>query len=811
MRVPVSWLRELVAFDLPLETLAERLTVAGLTVDAIERVGADLSGIRVGQVVERAPHPNADRLSLCRVALGAAVNAGEPVEIVCGAPNVAAGQKVAVALPGTTLPDGKSLERSKIRGVVSNGMILSARELGLSDEHEGILVLPEDAALGAPLPSVLPAAAAESVLELELTANRGDCASILGVAREVRAQTGAPLRLPPTDVAEGDTRAETLVRVAIDDPEGCPRYVARIVRGVRVGPSPEWARRRLEAAGLRAINNVVDVTNLVLLELGQPLHAFDLVKVGGGEVRVRCARPGERLRTLDGQDRALEPTDLVIADATRAIALAGVMGGAESEVTEATRDVLIESAVFAPARIRRTARRVGLHSEASYRFERGVDRDGVRRAADRAARLLTELAGGTPAAGAVEVSAGPPEAPRQIEVDPARLNRLLGTALAEDEIQARLARLEIEATPSGDGRLRCRVPSYRNDLSIAEDVAEEVARLHGLDRIEARLPVAPLRAFVQPPHRALVDRARDGLVAAGLVEVATLSFLDAADLDRLGLSLDDRRRRTVRIQNPIGEDQSRLRSTLVPALLRAARANLSHKVDRVQIFEVARVYFSDGRAAEEGLADEPLRLVAVLTRGERASLWEPREPAPLFFEAKGVAQRLLEALGREAWLRAGAAEPYLHPAVANEIVTQKGVVGSVGELHPDAARAFEIETPCALVELDLAALSALPERRLRYTEVSNQPPVRRDLAVLLGREVAAGEVLEAIRKQAGPRLVAAEIFDRYEGTGVPDGKVSVAFRLVFQRADRAFTDAEIAKLVERVVGMLGHRFGGELR
>lgn len=811
MRVPVSWLRELITFELPLETLAERLTAAGLAVDAIEQVGADLTAVRVGHVVERAAHPNADRLSLCRVDLGAAAGGGALLEIVCGAPNVAAGQKVAVALPGTTLPDGTRLERSKIRGVVSNGMICSARELGLGDEHDGILVLPADAPVGAPLPSVLPAAAAERVLELELTPNRGDCASILGVAREVRAQTGAPLRIPPTDVAAGTERADALARVSIDDADGCPRYVARIVRGVRVGPSPEWVRRRLEAAGMRAINNVVDVTNLVLLELGQPLHAFDLATIAGREIRVRRAVRGERLRTLDGQDRVLEPDDLVIGDEKRALALAGIMGGAESEVTPATRDVLLESAAFAPGRIRRTARRLGLHSEASYRFERGVDRAGVRRAADRAARLLAELTGASVATGALDVSAGPDEVAREIALDAARVNRLLGTHLSADEIAAVLARLEIEVTPAGSGRLQCRVPSWRNDLAIAEDMAEEVARLHGLDRIEARLPVAPLRAVEQSTQRQLVERARDALVGVGLLEAATLSFFDAADLDRLELSLDDRRRRTVRIQNPIGEEQSRLRTTLVPSLLRAARANLARKVSRVRLFEVARVYFADGKAAEEGLADEPLRLAALVTRGERASLWEPGEAIPLFFEAKGIAERLLASLGRDATLRRGAPEPYLHPGAANEIVTPKGVVGSVGELHPDTARAFEIELPCALVELDLEALAALPERRSRYAEVSNQPPVRRDLAVVLGRDVAAGDVLDAIRKQAGPQLVAAEIFDRYEGEGVPAGKVSLAFRLVLQRADRAFTDAEIAKLVDRVVGMLGHRFGGELR
>ncbi|HVP29972.1 MAG TPA: phenylalanine--tRNA ligase subunit beta [Myxococcota bacterium] len=811
MRVPISWLRELVSFDVPIEALAERLTASGLAVDAIERVGADLSAIRVGYVRERAAHPNADRLSLCHVELGPEVNGGAPLEIVCGAPNVAAGQKVAVALPGTTLPDGRVLERSKIRGVVSNGMICSARELGLGGEHEGILVLDPAAPVGAPLPSVLPGARAETVLELELTPNRGDCASVLGVAREVRALFGGALQLPPTEVKEGAGRAADLVRVSIEDGEGCPRYVARVVRGVRVGESPEWVRRRLEAAGMRAINNVVDVTNLVLLELGQPLHAFDLAKLGGGEVRVRSARAGERLWTLDGEERTLEPDDLVIADGKLPVALAGVMGGADTEVTATTTDVLIESAAFAPARIRRTARRLGLRSEASYRFERGIDPAGVRRAADRAARLIAELAGGEAAAGAVDVAGRPLEPPRTIALDPARVNRLLGTALAAEEIASLLRRLEIGCEAAADGGLRCTVPSHRPDLVIPQDLIEEVARLHGLDGIEPRLPVAQLRTLSEAPHRSLVERARDALVGAGLLEAATLSFFDAADLDRLDLSLDDRRRRTVRIQNPIGEEQSRLRTSLLPSLLRAARQNLARKVERVRLFEAARVFFADGPAAEAGLADEPLRLAAVLTHGPRQSLWEPREAIPSFFEAKGVAERLLAALGREAWLRAGSGEPYLHPGAACEIVTRAGVAGAVGELHPDAARAFEIDVPCAVIELDVTALAALPERVARYTEVSNQPPVRRDLAVLLDREVAAGDVLEAIRKQAGPQLAAAEVFDRYEGPGVAEGKVSLAFRLVFQRADRAFTDAEIAKLVERVVGMLAHRFGGELR
>ena len=818
MRVPLGWLEEWIAPGVPVPALAERLTLAGLAVDSLERIGPDLSAVRIGLVRERAPHPDADRLSVCRVELGADVEGGAPVEIVCGAPNVAAGQKVAVALPGARLPDGTVLKRSKIRGVVSNGMICSARELGLGGEHEGILVLDPAAKVGAPLPSVIPVG--DTVLDLELTPNRGDCASILGVAREVRALFGGTLTWPPLDPPEAARQAADDVRVDVEDPAGCPVYVARVVRGVRVGPSPDWLRRRLESIGVRSISNVVDVTNLVLHELGQPLHAFDLEQVRGPgrpTVRVRSARPGEHLTTLDGENRALEPTDLVIADAERAIALAGVMGGRDTEVGDTTTAVLIESARFDPSRIRRTVRRLGLRSEASYRFERGVDPAGVRRAADRAARLLAEIAGGE--GGAAQVSAGAVEVralasdARAIALDPARVNRLLGTHLDGAAVRALLERLEVEVEPGPGGTLLCRPPSYRHDLARPEDLVEEVARLSGYERIEATLPLGQLRAVAPSRTRELRDRASDVLAAAGLVEVMTLAFMNAGDLDRLDLSLDDRRRRTVRISNPVSEEESRLRSTLVPSLLRATRANLGRRVGRVRLFEVSRTFLADGpqTGTDAGLPDEPLCLAAVWTRGERSSLWEPQEPPPLFFEAKGIAERLLASLGHVPWFRAGSVEPYLHPGAASDVGVGERVVGSVGELHPDAAAAFEIDAPCALFELDLRALAEIPPRPARYQEVSNQPPVRRDIAVVLERDRPAGDVLEAIRKTAGPQLLSVEIFDRYEGKGVPEGKVSLAFRLIFQRAERAFTDAEIARMMERVVSMLAHRFGGELR
>jgi phenylalanyl-tRNA synthetase beta chain len=809
VRVPLGWLAEWISVAPPVAALAERLTLAGLAVDSVERVGPDLSGVHVGMVRECSAHPGADRLAVCKVEVAADA---ELVEIVCGAPNVAAGQKVAVALPGTRLPDGTLLKRSKIRGLVSNGMICSARELALGGEHEGILVLDASAPIGAALSNVIPVG--DTVFELELTPNRGDCASILGVAREVRALFGGELRWPPLQPAEGPRRAAEDVRVEVEDAAGCPQYVARIVRGVRIGASPDWLRRRLESIGVRSISNVVDVTNLVLHELGQPLHAFDLSALCGGSVKVRSAREGEALVTLDGETRLLTPEDLVIADAERAIALAGIMGGAETEVSGATTDVLIESAQFAPSRIRRSARRTGIRSEASYRFERGVDPKGVRRAADRAALLIAEVAGGTVSSGTVEVrSADALHAAQEIALDPARAQRLLGTEFSAGEVRGLLQRLEITVRGRSDGLLGCQPPSYRTDLALPEDLIEEVARIHGYERISATLPEAAVRPVVPSRARVLRDRATDALAAAGLVETMTVAFMNAGDLDRLDLSLDDPRRRTVRVLNPVSEEDSRLRSTLLPSLLRATRQNLARRVERVRLFEVSRVFLAGAvqEGPDAGLPDEPLRLAAVMTQGERANLWEPRDSIPLFFEAKGIVEGLLRGLGYAVWFRAGSSEPYLHPGAASDIGMGEKEVGCVGELHPEVAAAFEIEPACALIELDLRALAELVPEARRYQEVSNQPPVRRDIAVLLDRDRSAGDVLEAIRKTGGPHLVSVDIFDRYQGRGIPEEKVSLAFRLIFQRPDRAFSDDEIVRLTDRVVQMLAHRFGGELR
>jgi len=817
VRVPLGWLAEWIDLPPSVDALVDRLTAAGLEVEQILRTGPDLSGLTIGQVLERRAHPGADRLSLCRVDVGAA----EPLDIVCGAPNVAAGQKVAVAGVGTELPGGLRIKRSKIRGVVSNGMICSTSELGLAAETEGILVLDAAATVGAPLTSVL--RAGETVLDVEITPNRGDWVSLLGMAREVRASFGGRLRLPDCAPPESGAPAEGAVRIGIEDRAGCARYAGRVLRGIRVGPSPEWLVTRIEAAGFRPVNNVVDVTNLVMLELGQPLHAFDLARIRGRQVRVRAAESGEKIRTLDGHLRELLQSDLVIADAEGALAVAGVMGGADSEVTEATREILLESAYFDPPRLRRTARRLGLASDASYRFERGVDPEGQVRAADRAARLIHEIAGGEVARGVVLAEGDPVPLAEPIQFAPERVNRLLGTALAAGEVAALLARVEVSATPAADGTLVCRPPRYRPDLRIEADLVEEVARIHGYDRIPSTLPAAVLSGVSLPPGREIREAVRSALASAGFSELMTLPFVGSEDADDLRLAQADPRRRAVRLVNPIQAERPWLRTQLVASLLRSARANRARQGDALRAFELARVFLAAEPGAPGGgppggtpggppggPPHEFVEAVALIGRGSAKQLWGG-EPPPVFFEAKGAAERVLAEIGVRASFRGGDVEPFLHPGAAGEFRVGKSRVASVGELHPECALRFELEGPLALVTLDVDALDRAGRAAVRFREVSRFPAVERDLALLLAHDTAAGELADAIREAGGESLLSVRVFDRFAGRGVPEGKVSVAYRLVFQRLDRTLTEPEVSQALERVLALLARRFGAELR
>jgi phenylalanyl-tRNA synthetase beta chain len=645
------------------------------------------------------------------------------------------------------------------------------------------------------------------VLDVEITPNRGDWVSLLGMAREVRASFGGELRLPPCEPRESGAALAPALSIEISDKSGCARYVGRVVYGVRVGASPEWLVARLEAAGLRSVNNVVDVTNLVMLEFGQPLHAFDLAKLRGGRVDVRAAQAGEKIRTLDGHLRELAREDVVIADSEGAIALAGVMGGAESEVGETTQDLLLESAYFDPARVRRTARRLGLASDASYRFERGVDPDEQLRAADRAARLIAELAGGEVASGPIEAKGEPVPAAEPIVLSPARVNRLLGTALEPSAIRSLLERIEVRVESQGGESLRCTPPRYRPDLRIAADLIEEVARIHGYDQLPNTLPTAAPAGITLPARRETREAVRDALVGGGLYEIMTLPFVGDGDADALRLERDDPRRQRVLVVNPIQAERPFLRTELLSSVLRAARGNRARQGDELRCFEVARVFRA---SAAGGLPEEPMEAAGVLAPAEAPTLWA-RERAPVFFEAKGVAERLLGELGISARFRGGASEPFLHPGAAGEYRIGRHPVLVLGELHPEVQARFELEGRVAVLWVDIDALDAAERKPARLRELSRFPKLERDLAVLLASDAPAGEVAAAIREAGGPALQHVEIFDRFAGRGVPEGRVSVAFRLVFQRLDRTLQEQEVTEALERVMTMLARRYGGELR
>jgi phenylalanyl-tRNA synthetase beta chain len=759
MRVPLSWLREYVTVDVPTVDLAERLSIASAEVKGIERRGVpDSDGnvglFRVGRVLEAGKHPNADRLQLCRVDVGE----GEPRQIVCGAWNFGAGATVAVALPGAVLPGGQKLERAKLRGTVSEGMILSERELELGADHTGILVL-GDGEPGAPLADLLPVT--DEILEVEPTGNRPDLLSVYGIAREVAAIYGVELSPPPgADLERPDNET---VDVSIEDYEGCPRYIGRIFRDVRIGPSPPWLRARLTSAGMRPISNVVDVTNYAMLALGNPLHAFDLATLAGRKIVVRRAGPGERLRTLDGGERELVPADLVIADAERAIALAGIMGGEETEVTEGTTDVLLEAANFEPYGLLRTSERLKLRTEGSNRWEKGVDPYLAPQAAALATELILQLTGGR-WVGHADVHGDLPERPR-IEVRPHRPTEVVGLELDPEWQQQTLERIGFE-TANGTAT----VPTWRaRDVTREIDVVEEVARFK-LDEVPFTLPLRRAMTGRLTRQQQLRRLAADALVGAGFAEAYTPTLVPAA-LARDGVPLPE----------PMTEEQAVLRTSLWPSLVESVQRNVDAGNERIALFEIARVF----RRGDGKLPNEHERLGGVVEGG--------------FARAKGAVEIVYEAVrGTPRFERTS--EPFLHPGKA-----ARTEAGWLGELHPTV-----LEGTWGAFELDLEPLLAGAADAPQYEDVITYPAVKQDFAFVVDEDVPAADVVEAIR-QAVDEVREARVFDVYRGGQIPDGRKSVAVAVSFQASDRTLSDDEAAAMRELIVGALRDGFGAELR
>jgi phenylalanyl-tRNA synthetase beta chain len=798
VKVTWNWLNDWVDLTGSPEELAQLLATRGLPVESVERGVTFDPAIVVGLVMDKGQHPNADRLSLCSVDIGGAAR----LSIVCGAPNVAAGQKVAVAQIGSRLPDGTKLRKSKIRGVESEGMICSERELGLSDESQGIWVLPGDPAVGVPLASVIPGG--DPVLDVEITSNRSDCMSVIGLAREIAAARGRKIKPAHPFTAAG---SDKLPPVTIENPADCPRYMARVVRGVKIGPSPDWLKRRLEATGFRSISNVVDATNYVLREHGQPIHAFDASKIGGFEIRVRRARPGEKLTLLDGRVVTLDGTHLVIADRSIPMALAGVMGGLDSGVTDATTDVVLESAVFDRALTQATARSLGIATDASARFIEGVDPVGVERALDQTARLLAEIAGGTVTREPVDQWPGRAE-PEPISLSRRSVERLLGIPLDTAAITQALATLEIEHADSwtskdGDQVARFRAPSYRHDLAIQEDLIEEVGRAVGYDAI-------PLRLMAAPTGQDLVRT--DAIAAERLLDLATgLGFQEALTNILVGDIPDDAREgieddQIWEIQNPMSRELKHLRVGILPGLVEAAGRNLRMGAGDVRLVEAGKVFLS----TPAPLGTE--RFEAGLILAGTADEWDhPDADSDRYLELKGVVEALLQGFGIDSCRTATYHGRNWTEGSGASIRVEGETVAQMGEVAAALAASMGLDRPAWAAILDVAAMERAAPSVRRYRDIPRYPATKRDLAVIVPRETHHAELEDAIRKAGGALLDRVRLFDVFEGHRLGEGRKSMAYALEFRSPDRTLSDREADGAVQSIVRALEERFGAVLR
>lgn len=816
MKASLKWIKEILPnLKVAPAAIEKRFNAVGLEVEGVERQDTALDGVIVGEVKRLVPHPDADKLRIASVFDGEKTH-----QVVCGAPNVKEGQRVAFAPAGFTLPNGVTLEERKIRGVESSGMICSESELGISDEHEGILVTKPRARAGKPIAQV--EALDDVVLELGITPNRPDVLSHFGLARELAAMFQLERPKASVRVRESGGDAKAHAKVSIDD-KRCEKFTGRVLLGVKVGPSPVWVKRRLKQLGIRSISNVVDATNIALMELGHPLHAYDLHKVGGARLVARAAEDGEKVTLLDGTVKTLVADDLVIADANGPVGLAGVMGGLDSEVTEATVDILLEAAVFDPKAVRKSARRHGLHTEASHRFERGVDSEMVEVALDRCAQLIVELAGGQVLKGRL-VDEKVKRKPIVVPIRPERASMLIGRAFDKKEVKAALTALGLRAVknPAAGAKDKKKtkkkdryadamffeVPSWRLDLALEEDLIEEVGRLYGYDNIPAVMPPGRKEPFTEAPRRIAERDVRDVLAHEGYAECISLAFDAEKDAEALGLDLS----RAVILANPLGEESRVMRMSLVPALLRAARLNQDNlpSLTDLALFEVGKTFVW---ASPPGELPNEAHRIGLLLRGRRAPISWTQKGTPVdAFDLKGSVEAVLEHYRVDGvkWLPAEV--PWLHPRSATRIDKEGRSLGVFGELHPAVAEQYGLEGPPAFVaQLELDAIVKVAGARERFAALPKLPPAQRDLSFFVADEVASDRVLATIRGAAGDHLEAVELFDVYVGKGVPEGKKSLAVALVFRAPDRTLTDREVDGAQAAIIGALERDLHAQVR
>lgn len=795
MKFSLNWLREFVDVDVPIDRFAHLLSHSGTKVESVYQPGNEIRGVIVGEVLEVKDHPNAEKLTLVDVR----TPSGEQ-RVVCGARNLGVGDRVPLATVGAVLPGGFKITERRIRGEVSYGMLCSAMELGVAGDHSGILVLPPDSELGQDVVTTL--GLDDAIFDVEVTPNRGDCMGMIGIAREAAALLRHPLRLPDADVAAEESPASP-VSVTIEDPRGCPRYLARYLESVRLGPSPAWMQARLLALGVRPISNVVDATNYVMLETGQPLHAFDAALVHNRSIVVRRAEPDEKLTTLDGVARSLHPDDLLIADPDRPLAIAGVMGGGDSEVSEVTTSVILESAAFDAASIAYTSRRHRLRSEASVRFERRTDPELIPFAATRACRLMAEHAQAKVSTGIADDYPAP-RAPVTLSLRSERASAVLGYELRPNEQAGFLRALHMDVTER-NGTLDVAIPSFRPDLEREIDLIEEVGRLAGFDRLPATIPPGVSGGLEQ--DQAAERRLRRILVGFGLSEAWTSSFGSPVELDMLELPDDHPARSMVEVENPTADYDPVLRTTLLPGLLRSAARNTAQHADEIALFELARIY----EPTTEPLPREPLVLGAVFTGARGPRTWRGEQRRWDFFAAKGVLQSAIEAMDVEAAEFAPLQGMPFHPTRAASVSIRNVRQGAIGEVHPLVCDHFDVPRGTVAFEIAFSGFLAAARGRAKVEELSRFPAVYIDLALVVNDGVGAGRVEEVIRRSGAPEVASVRLFDIYAGEQVPEGKKSLAFALELRSHERTLSDEDAHRVRARILRALEERTGAQLR
>lgn len=810
MQVSIKWLKDYIDFTETPEQLADKLTMAGIPVENVVDPGEGLEKVVTGRIEKLEPHQNSDHLQICTMNVGLAEN----IIIVTGAQNVAEGQVVPVAMVGAHLPNGMKISKGKLRGVASNGMLCSAQELKLDleklpeEQKTGIFILPSDTPVGIPAKDVL--GLNDVVLEFELTANRADCFSVFGLVREIAAITGNKPHFPEIKVNEDDnTKLNDIFSVEIADPDLCSRFSTRMLKNVKIGPSPEWMQQRLEGAGIRSINNVVDVTNFVMIELGHPMHAYDYDKITGKKLIARRAIEGEELHTLDDTSRKAKGEMLVIADSEKAAGLAGIMGGFETEITDTTTTVVLESADFYGPCIRRTARACGLSSEASGRFERGVDSETTIKALDRAAQLLQEMGACTVCEGIVDVYPNPKQA-NYVTFIPEQINNHLGTNIAKDVMLNIITSVGFDVTKDENDEITVKVPSWRNDVTCMADISEEIARLHGFDKIKSTLPNGVSMQGTQSAKQTFIDKVKASLSSQGLYETISFALTNEETFNKLNIPQDSPLRKAVPIMNPLSDEYPLVRTTLLSSIFDNLARNLARKNDDVALFEVGSVFFPKALPVTE-LPDEVVKIAGAITGRRNAQGWNQTNDMVDFYDAKGIIEELLANLRVTRYTVEAGTHYAMHPGKTALFKKGRDVIATVGEVHPAVLSAYGITKPVYIFELDATIVMKYMAKDLKYKALPKYPATSRDLAMLVDVDVNAADIEKAMTKAAGQNLTQITLFDVYTGKQVEEGQKSLAFSLTFQSNDKTLTDAEIDPAIEKIVAKLQKDFNTNLR